>query len=192
MNHLLNVTEILAILATSSSTQPILSRLPSSVPLKRIVTLLSSLGVGLSISRPFAAGLIAQITGTLLRCISMRTLGKYFTFQLSVSQGHQLITNGPYAFVRHPSYTGAQIAIAGFLLCHLGNGSLWSQWNALPGTAGLVAKVWGAVYVAHYAYQVIGEVVRTYQEDEVLKEEFGGQWVAWSQRTRWRLFPYVF
>ncbi|KAF9973552.1 hypothetical protein BGZ73_003190 [Actinomortierella ambigua] len=46
------------------------------------------------------------IAGALLRAWSYRELGRFFTYELSIRQDHQLVGTGPYRFLMHPSYTG--------------------------------------------------------------------------------------
>ncbi|CEH18344.1 hypothetical protein CBOM_04753 [Ceraceosorus bombacis] len=47
-----------------------------------------------------------------------QTLGKSFTFDLAVQSGQKVITTGPYAFVRHPSYTAILVAVLGASFLH--------------------------------------------------------------------------
>src|SRR4051794_37745232 len=49
-------------------------------------------------------GLLAAGLG--LRWWAIRTLGKFFTVDVAVHKEHRLVTAGPYAWLRHPSYTG--------------------------------------------------------------------------------------
>jgi protein-S-isoprenylcysteine O-methyltransferase Ste14 len=53
-------------------------------------------------SAVFGAGLILMIAGQLLRWWSVATLGRLFTVNVAIREGHQLIDSGPYHFVRHP------------------------------------------------------------------------------------------
>lgn len=59
------------------------------------------------------AGCALIVTGLVLRIWSIHVLARFFTVDVSVQQGHELVRHGPYRWVRHPSYTGA-------LLCFLG------------------------------------------------------------------------
>jgi len=43
-------------------------------------------------------------------------LGRNWSDRVSLKQGHQLIEVGPYAFVRHPIYTGLLMAFVGMAL----------------------------------------------------------------------------
>ena len=45
-------------------------------------------------------------------------MGSLFTFETSIRKGHTLITSGPYAIVRHPSYAGFTLVVIGMFLVH--------------------------------------------------------------------------
>lgn len=51
--------------------------------------------------------------GALLRLACFRALGPLFTFELTIHPAHTLVTTGPYAHVRHPSYTGVFATLVG-------------------------------------------------------------------------------
>jgi protein-S-isoprenylcysteine O-methyltransferase Ste14 len=40
-------------------------------------------------------------------------LGRNWSGTVTVKQGHELVRSGPYAYVRHPIYTGLIVALAG-------------------------------------------------------------------------------
>jgi len=46
------------------------------------------------------------VAGSLLRRYCIRTLGKYFTGTITVNADQPVIDQGPYRWIRHPSYTG--------------------------------------------------------------------------------------
>jgi protein-S-isoprenylcysteine O-methyltransferase Ste14 len=48
-----------------------------------------------------------------LRVWSARTLGRFFSWHVTVFSGHRLITEGPYAISRHPAYLGSVVQIVG-------------------------------------------------------------------------------
>jgi protein-S-isoprenylcysteine O-methyltransferase Ste14 len=54
--------------------------------------------------------LCAMIGGLGLRTWAVILLGPWFTWNVTVQSGQQLISHGPYRFIRHPSYMGALIA----------------------------------------------------------------------------------
>jgi protein-S-isoprenylcysteine O-methyltransferase Ste14 len=85
--------------------------------------------------------------------------------KIQTDREHIVITNGPYAYVRHPGYAGSLLA---FISLPVALGSLWAL---LPALAGL--SLW---------------VVRTYLEDRTLHKELDG-YSQYACRVRWRLVP---
>ncbi len=65
---------------------------------------------------PVIAGIALIAAGTGLRAWSIASLGRFFQYQIEIQSGHQVVTTGPYRYVRHPSYTGISLALAGFAL----------------------------------------------------------------------------
>ena len=51
--------------------------------------------------------LAVMILGLILRTWAVLTLGKFFTWHVTVQPGQKVIRAGPYRLIRHPSYTGA-------------------------------------------------------------------------------------
>jgi len=70
------------------------------------------------ISWPFLVGTLMASFGGIIRYKCYRALGRMFTFEMSILRNHKLITSGPYAIVRHPSYVGCILAVSGILLIH--------------------------------------------------------------------------
>jgi protein-S-isoprenylcysteine O-methyltransferase Ste14 len=79
---------------------------------------------------------------------------------------HQLVTNGPFAIVRHPMYTGLFLAALGSLL-------IYSTWTTL-----LFA------FFAPFIY------FRARREEAVLAVEFGEQWQQYCCRVP-AFFPHL-
>ena len=65
---------------------------------------LAWMGVGLT-----AAGVAVAIW-------ARQHLGKYWSAQVTIRAGHELIRTGPYARIRHPIYTGMLLALVGTVL----------------------------------------------------------------------------
>lgn len=114
------------------------------------------------------AGLILLWCGVSLRAWSFHTLGRYFTFTVQTSDDQPVITDGPYRFVRHPSYTAILIAVVGI-------GVLINNWAALAVLTGAVAG--GLAFRIRIEERALGEA---------LGERYG-QYAA----THKRLVPYV-
>jgi len=53
--------------------------------------------------------LALMVLGLILRTWAVVTLGKFFTWHVTVQENQKVIRNGPYRFIRHPSYTGAML-----------------------------------------------------------------------------------
>ena len=66
----------------------------------------------------FFLGAFMIILGGYIRFICFRALGRLFTFEMSIRDEHELITDGPYSIVRHPSYTGAVLTLMGIICWH--------------------------------------------------------------------------
>ena len=64
-----------------------------------------------SVSLLTIAGACMIIAGISFRAWAVHSLGKYFTATVQIKEDHRLIKTGPYRIVRHPSYTGAFMAI---------------------------------------------------------------------------------
>ena len=56
------------------------------------------------------------VSGIALRIWAIRHLGRFFTVDVGIQQGHQVVEDGPYRFVRHPSYSGSMLALVGIAL----------------------------------------------------------------------------
>ncbi|KIP01824.1 hypothetical protein PHLGIDRAFT_123011 [Phlebiopsis gigantea 11061_1 CR5-6] len=135
------------------------------------------------------AGCALMACGGAVRLLCFRHLGRFFTFELSIQKGHALVTNGPYAVVRHPSYTGSMLVGAGTVLCHFGPGSWYAE-----------CVGWGSVYSGMFMAAWAGWCVvvpalltrRTSTEDATLRSEFGSEWDSYAKRTPYKLVPYIF
>ncbi|KAJ3839817.1 hypothetical protein EV361DRAFT_945380 [Lentinula raphanica] len=137
----------------------------------------------------FCIGTGLIIAGGALRWSCYRTLGKMFTYEVSVQKEHKLITSGPYSFVRHPSYAGVLLIIAGLFIWQGGPNSWMRQSGILTSWAG---KGFAAVCAAWLGTLGMGGINRTRTEDAILAKEFGEQWSEWAARVPYLLFPYIY
>lgn len=113
-------------------------------------------------------GFALIIGGLIFRIAAIKKLGKQFTATVQIVEEHQLITTGIYSVLRHPSYTGAFVTFAG--------AAIW-----LGSDIGLAVAI---------ISMSIGYYFRITAEEEVLKAQFGAQYVEYSAKT-WRLFPLI-
>lgn len=108
-----------------------------------------------------AVAVLLSAAAVLLIGSALRTLGRQWSLAARVLEGHQLITAGPYGFVRHPIYTG-------FLGLLLATGAAAS--SLLATTAAT------AIYVA-------GTLIRISREDRLLREAFGTAYEAYARKV---------
>ncbi len=59
------------------------------------------------------AGLLVMLAGAGIRIQAIRTLAKQFTSRVTMLPHHTLIREGAYRYVRHPSYLGQILILAG-------------------------------------------------------------------------------
>lgn len=98
-----------------------------------------------------------------------KELGRNWSITLEIRDKHELISGGPYAFVRHPMYTS-------FMLMGLGQAFLLSNWIA--GLAGLIG------------FAVLF-FLRVDKEERMMLEIFGPPYRDYMDRTK-RLVPYLY
>ena len=58
-------------------------------------------------------GLGIVVAGMALRIISILTLGRLFTVDVTIRENHSIKQDGVYRFIRHPSYSGMLISFIG-------------------------------------------------------------------------------
>jgi protein-S-isoprenylcysteine O-methyltransferase Ste14 len=122
-----------------------------------------------------------------IRLLSYAQLGKNFTFVLA--KPSKLVTTGVYRYVQHPSYTGLFAVLAAWYWFYL----------RLDGVAACVlpASVVGLKGLTFIPSTLItlwvlwGISLRIMVEEEMMKKEFGKDWVDWHHNTK-RLIPGVF
>ena len=68
----------------------------------------------------FVAGLLVEWTGIGLAWWATRTLGRFYRPVVTIYEDHEVVTSGPYRYVRHPIYSGAMVVMVGVGLA-LGN-----------------------------------------------------------------------
>ena len=130
------------------------------------------------------AGLILTTAFTALRFASFRTMGKLFTFQLSILPDHSLITHGVYSYIRHPSYTATPFIFAGVLLTITAPGSVLYDYLGFDLTRKLIIVL--GLAAARGSYVLVG---RAEVEDQVLRKEFGEEWEEWARVVKYKFIP---
>ncbi len=117
----------------------------------------------------FWLGTLLMYAGIALRLYAITVLGRYFTTSVAVEASQQVVEDGPYRLIRHPSYTGLLIILLGF-------GLSLTNWLSLLVIMGCA---------------LIGFSYRIRVEEHVLKAQLGQRYQEYMRRTK-RLIPFVF
>ena len=112
------------------------------------------------------AGLLFMWAGLALRIWAIVVLGRSFRMTVEVDTGQHVVDGGPYRWVRHPSYTGIVLLMAGLGLVY-GN---------MPALAILLVLPAGVL------------IHRILVEEAVLTEVMGKAYTDYAARTK-RLVP---
>lgn len=116
-----------------------------------------------------SVGLGVMLGGIALRRTAIRTLDRYFTYQLCLRPDHQIVRQGVYRLLRHPSYTGTLLEMTGLLM--IGRNALAL---ALFGVSAALLFAW-----------------RIHREEALLRSRFGDEYRDYMRRS-WRLIPWLF
>jgi protein-S-isoprenylcysteine O-methyltransferase len=88
---------------------------------------------------PAVAGIVLIAAGIGLRAWSIATLGRFFQYQIAIQPSHQVVTNGPYRYLRHPAYSAVALILTGIALAC---GDVWSLVAAAAlGGTGLAIRI---------------------------------------------------
>ena len=118
------------------------------------------------------AGLAVYLAGCGFVLWARHTLGRMWGLSTSrnvkLRDDHQIIQDGPYAFVRNPMYFGWWVAMAGLLL---------------------VYPTW--VVLLFLAFSVFAFIGRARREEAALVERFGEAWTEYKKHTKF-LVPFIY
>ncbi|SRR6266480_4888591 len=112
-------------------------------------------------------GAVLCIAG-LAFCVWARfTLGRNWSGVVTLKGGHELITSGPYALVRHPIYTGLLTMFVATVI-------------VLGHVAGLIAV----------PFVLVSFWIKLRHEEKLMLQKFPHDYAAYQQRVR-RLIPFI-
>lgn len=108
-------------------------------------------------------GLLLFMSSLILYLSGLLSLRKNFHvasgFGASLPEGHQLVTSGPYRYLRHPMYLAV-------MLCSLGGLLLFQTWSMLT-----------------FTILMLGLIRRAQVEDRLLQEIYGTAWQRYARTT---------
>ncbi len=114
-----------------------------------------------------AIGLAATLAGLVFAVWARFVLGRNWSGTVTMKQGHELVRNGPYRFVRHPIYSG-------FLLAALGTALIHGRGRDFVG----------------FGLAFLGWWLKSRTEEKFMVELFDGEYVEYRRQVK-RLVPYV-
>jgi len=141
-------------------------RLPEGAPIDTWLPLLNERFLPDGAWR-FWSGAAVTAGGLLFAVWARRHLGKNWSQAVMLKEGHELITSGPYALVRHPIYTGLLLAFVG---CAVARG----EWRGLLAVALVFVALWRKLRL----------------EEKWMRAQFGESYEAYSRRVA-ALVPHV-
>jgi len=117
---------------------------------------------------PFWIGAAVTVGGLLFAVWARLHLGSNWSRAVTIKQGHELITTGPYSLVRHPIYTGILTGFIGTAI-------------ALSQVRGFIAFV--LVFLALWT--------KFRMEEAWMRSQFGETYATYAHKTA-ALVPYLF
>jgi protein-S-isoprenylcysteine O-methyltransferase Ste14 len=113
--------------------------------------------------------LLLLFMGIVLRMVIVKSLGRYFTVDVTIREDHQIKKDGFYRFLRHPSYSMS-------LLTFLGLGLFLNNWLAL-------AIAFIPPFLA-FSYRIR-------IEEQALTEQFGDEYTSYKKQTK-KIIPFIY
>ncbi|MDH5406187.1 MAG: isoprenylcysteine carboxylmethyltransferase family protein [Candidatus Aminicenantes bacterium] len=114
------------------------------------------------------AGWVLLYSGLILRLVSIGTLRRHYTHSIAILEGHRLIKEGIYRYIRHPGYLS-------LLLVFLGIPLAFGSWVGLIIYGGLAIPL-----IIH----------RIRLEERLLEEHFREEYATYKEKTPC-LFPFL-
>ncbi|AZA81402.1 isoprenylcysteine carboxylmethyltransferase family protein [Chryseobacterium lactis] len=109
------------------------------------------------------------LIGIIFRFVIIRSLGKYFTVDVTIRDDHQIKREGFYKYLRHPSYAFS-------LLTSLGLGLYLNNWLSL---------------IFAFVPPFLAFAYRIKVEEQALVEQFGDEYIEYRSKTK-KLIPFIY
>lgn len=114
-------------------------------------------------------GELLIVIGILFRYMIIRSLGKYFTVDVTIRQDHKIKKEEFYKYLRHPSYAFS-------LLTSLGLGLYLNNWLSL---------------IFAFVPPFLAFAYRIKIEEQALVEQFGDEYLEYRKSTK-KLIPFIY
>lgn len=113
-------------------------------------------------------GLLLTGAGAAIAILARAFLGANWSGRVTIKEDHELIRKGPYAFVRHPIYTGLLLAVIG--------------------TAIAFGQVRHAIAIP---LTLRGFWLKLQEEERLLSEQFGEEYLAYRREVKGAIIPRI-
>ena len=156
--------------------ESVYSRLSHYLPLLIAIYLLSAPHVPIAVLNdrfmpltlwPVRLGAALTVAGIAFAIWARLWIAGNWSSDVTLKRDHELIVTGPYAWVRHPIYTGILLGLAG-------TGLAVGEWRAVLAVALAAIAFWRKLTI----------------EEGVMRRQFGETYTRYAQRTR-ALVPFV-
>jgi protein-S-isoprenylcysteine O-methyltransferase Ste14 len=117
---------------------------------------------------PYWLGVALTAAGLLFAIWARRHIGRNWSATVTIKKGHELVTTGPYALVRHPIYSGLLLAMAGTALAR-------GEWRGIVAVVIVFLALWRKLRL----------------EERWMRERFGAPYEDYAKRVK-ALIPFVF
>jgi protein-S-isoprenylcysteine O-methyltransferase Ste14 len=114
-------------------------------------------------------GLFLIAVGMIFRFISIWTLGRLFTVDVTIRDDHKIQKDGVYRLIRHPSYSGSILSFIGF---------------------GISLNNWISLIVISIPV-IFAMLNRIKIEERLLIDQFGIEYIGYMKRT-YCLIPWIY
>lgn len=107
-----------------------------------------------------ATGVVLTWAGIALALWARRHLGQYWSARITIKEDHKLIRTGPYTRLRHPIYSGLDLAAVGSALAI-------NRWRCVAGVCLIILGYW----------------IKARREEDMLAAQFGPAFREHQQHT---------
>ena len=104
-----------------------------------------------------AIGAAVNLAGLLFTVWARIHLGRNWSGTVTLKQDHELITSGPYAWVRHPIYTGLLLGFVGLAIAR-------GEWRSILAVVIIALAFWRKLRIEEsWMLEQFGDAYRSYR-----------------------------
>ncbi|MDB5815804.1 MAG: hypothetical protein JWN23_2921 [Rhodocyclales bacterium] len=112
-------------------------------------------------------GFALTLCGIFFSVLARKHLGRNWSATVTIKHDHELVQSGPYAYVRHPIYTG-------LLLAFVGSAIALGEWRGVVAVVLVTVALWRKLRV----------------EERGMQQQFGEEYLEYSRKVA-ALIPFI-